>query len=72
MNHPTKEELLPLLQAVDTACWCLAVKEHTRKGTKCKVNWKESLSDLQKAWEDFQIKMDDRVLTIAGDKNEVE
>lgn len=45
----------PLLKAVDTACWCLAVKANTKKGHSCKVDWKSSLVDLQEAWGAFQL-----------------
>lgn len=65
MKHPTPEQLLPLIQAIDTACWCLAVKEHTRKGTKCKVDWKFSLVELRQAWEKYQIQQDDSVLVLS-------
>lgn len=61
MTHPTPEELKPLLDAVDVACWALAVKKHTRKGTRCKVDWKSALDDLCEAWGKFQMKQSDLV-----------
>ena len=45
----------PLLKAVDTACWALAVKSSTKRGQSCKVDWKGALVDLQDAWGLFQI-----------------
>lgn len=60
MKHPTEEDLRELLEAIDTAMWCLAIKKNTKKGKKCPVDWKSSLDDLQKSWEVYQIKMSDK------------
>ena len=68
MKHPTPEQLKPLLNAVDVACWAIAVKQHTRKGTKCRVDWKSSLVDLQEAWRMFQLVTDDKIAIISEAK----
>lgn len=65
MRHPTPEELKPLIQAIENAIWCLAVKEHTKKGHRCKVDWKQSLVELSEAYENFQIIVDDSIVTIS-------
>lgn len=49
------KNIQPLLNAVDTACWCLAVKANTKKGQSCKVDWKSALVELQEAWGAFQL-----------------
>jgi hypothetical protein len=51
----TLEEIIHLLNAVDVACWCLAVKENTKKGQRCRVDWKSALNDLRDAYEKFKI-----------------
>ncbi len=52
---PTQEQLAPLLAAVDTACWALAVKQNTKKGQRCRADWKASLAELQTAWDRYQL-----------------
>ena len=64
MKHPTSEQLQPLLNAVDTAVWCLAVKDQTRKGLRCKIDWKSALKELEDAWYKYQITTDDKVLVL--------
>lgn len=68
MKHPTPEELLPLLQAVDTAVWAMSVKNHTKTGQRCKVDWKGALKDLILEWERYQIKMSDLVAVTSEEK----
>lgn len=46
--------LTKLLNAVDTACWCLDVKKNTRKWEHCKVDWKNALIELQEAWQMYK------------------
>lgn len=67
MSHPTPEQLNPLLKAVDVACWCLAVKENTRKGQRCMVDVKGALKDLQIAWGEYQLATSDFVATLPDD-----
>ncbi len=66
MRHPTPEELKPLLMAIDTARWCMAVKEHTLKGVRCKVDYKNALKELWETWDQWQIKMDDKIAVLSN------
>lgn len=59
MKHPTPEQLKPLIDAVDVACWALAVKQNTKKGQRCKADVKGALADLQEAWGMFQLSTSD-------------
>lgn len=56
------DEYYDLLQAVDTACWCLSVRQNTKQRQRCKVDWESSLRDLQDAWQEFKLRMEDREL----------
>ena len=70
MRHPTPEQLKPLINAVDVACWALAVKANTKKGFKCPVDVKSSLIDLQEAWGNFQLQvLDEEFHFNEGDGN---
>lgn len=57
MKHPTKEQLQPLLNAVDTAVWCWAVQSNSKR--KGQVDWKSSLKDLTEAWHMYQLTLSD-------------
>lgn len=64
MKHPTPEQLKPLIDAVDVACWCLAVKANTKKGRKCRVDVKSALVELQEAWSMYQLSQSEGVAMI--------
>lgn len=66
MSHPTPDQLKPLIDAVDVACWALAVKANTRKGYRCNVDVKGSLQDLREAWGMYQLAINDNVAVIAA------
>jgi len=67
VNHPTKEQLQPLLNAVDTAVWAWAVKENTKKGQSCRVNWKAAIQELSEAYHMYQLTMSDKVLVCSDE-----
>jgi len=67
MDHPTKESLLPLLQAVDTAIWAYEVnRQSNRKG---QVDWKGALQDLVEAWHAYQLTHSDKEVVFSEDPN---
>lgn len=66
VKHPTPEQLENLIEAVDVACWTWAVKQNTKKGQKCVVDWKSALQDLNDAWHMYQLRQSDAV-AVFGD-----
>jgi hypothetical protein len=59
MKHPNEEELLPLLQKLDTAIWAWEVNKQSRR--KGQVNWKGAIDELSEAYQAFQVKQSDLV-----------
>lgn len=66
MKHPTPEQLLPLLKAVDTAVWAWAIKTNTKKGQSCPVKWKDAIQDLLEAYHMYELTMSDKVAVLCG------
>ena len=46
----SKEELENLIKVTDTAVWCWNIKKSTKKGSRCKVDWKSAFDDLSNAY----------------------